>query len=219
MRVLAIAGYMGSGKNTVADIIQQELERDGYKVRQMALADRVREYVSILDPIVGLGYMPETASERPVHYNEAIEQLGYTKAKVAFPELRRQLQVLGTELFRDHVHKEYWVNALVEKDLAQAEYDDIDLCMITDVRFPNEAEFIYSREQAFGYKFSGMRVHRPGVGGNSHSSENPDAVFQNPEIKIPMHSVHNTGSLEQLRLHLLDHAIPNLKEYELCRQN
>lgn len=62
------------------------------------------------------------------------------------------LQVLGTECMRDGLHSEVWVNALMseykpkERHLGLADVsDDYPLWLITDVRFPNEADAVRSR--------------------------------------------------------------------------
>ena len=51
------------------------------------------------------------ATER-VTYREAIEERGYTEAKAEFPEVRRLLQVFGTEVGRDLFGENVWVDIM-----------------------------------------------------------------------------------------------------------
>jgi hypothetical protein len=72
------------------------------------------------------------------------------------------LQQVGTECFRK-LWKDVWVYHIMER-IEKAD----GLCVVDDVRFPNEAEYIKSR----GGKI--WRLHRDGIESNdSHSSEAP----------------------------------------------
>ena len=84
------------------------------------------------------------------------------------------LQHLGCAV-RDHVDPDSWVNAL-ERDVASHARHAV----LTDVRFPNEIEWLRSRGGTL------VRIDRPGVGPvNDHVSEHawtafePDAVIVN----------------------------------------
>ena len=75
---------------------------------------------------------------------------------------RYLLQRVGTECFRK-IWEDIWVYHLMEQ------IENVDgLCVVDDVRFPNEAKYIQSR----GGKV--WRLHRDGIESNdSHSSEIP----------------------------------------------
>lgn len=206
MLVIAVTGLKGSGKNTVANFLQAELESEGFKVGQFALADGVRDFVSTIDPIVdvreatdhhgrGLGFNNTT------RYNEAIAELTYDVAKLEYPEIRRLLQKLGTELFRDRVSPDFWVRILVEK------LDDaagLDVALITDVRFPNEARGLEER-----FRLYGLRVERPGLKSDGHASEQPELVFR--YSSAPVRTIINDGTLDQLEAKVTS-AVRDLKE-------
>ena len=79
---------------------------------------------------------------------------------------RRALQFIGTNCFRRHLGKDFWIT--------RAEIDIIKLrekgksIVISDVRFPNELDLVK------GYKGTTVRVIRPGheITESNHPSEN-----------------------------------------------
>ncbi len=74
--------------------------------------------------------------------------------------VRDFLQKLGTDGLRDGLHTNTWVNALM------ADYTEKSNWVVTDTRFPNEAQAI---KNAGGIV---IRIERPGVGAiNAHPSE------------------------------------------------
>ena len=50
------------------------------------------------------------------------------------------MQKVGTEAFRDQIHEDHWV-LLEQAKIDRGEYDDVDVCFITDARFLNELSF------------------------------------------------------------------------------
>jgi hypothetical protein len=121
---IGLVGKAQSGKSTVGLHL---VERYGY--RSLAFADPLRDMASAINPIVG--------TMRATRYNEVLDLYGYNEAKVRFPEVRRFLQVLGTEGGREVLGDTVWVDAAVRK--AQAIGSP---CVFTDVRFPNEADAV-----------------------------------------------------------------------------
>jgi hypothetical protein len=88
---------------------------------------------------------------------------------------RDMLQRLGTDLIRNQLHKDAWVNALFST------YDDLQSkWIITDMRFPNEAQAVRDRGGLL------VRVERPDIKLMDHESETGlddwtdwDLVFDN----------------------------------------
>ena len=115
-RLIGLTGYAQHGKNTAAEILR---EREGYEL--VAFADALRELAMAADPWV----------EPDIRYSEALEQLGYEKAKSKLPEFRRFLQDLGTGV-RNILGADIWVE-VVKRRIA----DIPGPVVITDVRFPN----------------------------------------------------------------------------------
>jgi hypothetical protein len=112
--------------------------------------------------------------------------------------VRDLLQILGTEAMRDGLHKNVWVNALMAdykihpehfNDIANGREtgDGYPNWIITDTRFPNEAQAIKDK--------GGMviKVDRPGVGPvNGHPSEDALKDYNFDYV------IHNDGSINDL---------------------
>ena len=114
--------------------------------------------------------------------------------------VREFLQKLGTDAIRDGLHSNAWVNALMaDYTPTQVQWSDGPIggykdgpmpnWIITDTRFPNEAEAIRKKDGIM------IRVERPGVKPiNNHPSETglDHYTFD--------HVIKNNGSIEDLLL-------------------
>lgn len=127
--VLGLAGRIGSGKSTLADAL---VERGWTK---MSYADGVRELALKLDPIV----VPECEGvcEETLRLSYVTSGGDWTFAKT-IPEVRRILQVVGTEIGRS-IDPDIWVNKLAQRMYKLPAGTKV---VIDDVRFPNEADRI-----------------------------------------------------------------------------
>lgn len=78
------------------------------------------------------------------------------------PELRRLMQVFGTEVVRENYGGTAWVDVVARRIAAE----EPEAAVITDVRFDEEGEWVAAMGGVV------LRVERPGVGAvNGHSSE------------------------------------------------
>jgi len=145
--IIGLSGYATSGKDTVAKILIED-----YGYTRIAFADPIREAVYILNPIVKDGFRVQGL----------VDVYGWEVAKTDYPEIRRLLQVFGSELGREKFGNNFWVNqALFGIGNANSKV------VITDVRFPNEASAIKMYESAQVW-----RITRPGIQPvNTHISE------------------------------------------------
>lgn len=143
--IIGLTGYARSGKDSVADLL---VEKGFIKV---AFADLIRESLLILNPYVG-----------SFRLKEYVVLHGWDKAKTAIPEIRRLLQVFGTEIARDLYGESFWLDQLKNR----FDIDNPDKnWVISDVRYDNEAEMIRKNGQVWN-------VIRPGIGPvNNHSSD------------------------------------------------
>ena len=142
--IIGLSGYAQSGKDTVAKFLV-----DNYGFTRVAFADKLRDVAYELNPIVKPG----------LRLKNAVDEMGWDKAKTRIPEVRTVLQNLGVAV-RENLGYDTWVNAALN---APAQTEDL---IITDVRFINEADAIKER----GGKI--WRVIRPGVEAvNRHVSE------------------------------------------------
>jgi hypothetical protein len=145
--IIGLSGYARSGKDTIAEILIMN-----YGFRRLAFADNIRKAVKTLDPILDNGK----------RVSEMVSQIGWEGTK-NYPEMRRMLQVFGTEVGRDMFGENFWV----EQVFREIDSDDIiENFVITDVRYPNEADSIRDRGGEI------WRITRSQVDAiNSHISE------------------------------------------------
>lgn len=127
MTVIGLTGLKQRGKSSVADILVRE-----HGFQQFAFADGVRALAVAIDPHI------VTQTGRMARYTELLRDKGYEAAKHE-PDVRRLLQRIGTEAGRQVFGEGVWVNALAA--LVQ-QLPDAAKVVISDVRFPNEAEFV-----------------------------------------------------------------------------
>jgi hypothetical protein len=150
--ILGLSGYAQSGKDTAAGFL---IER-GWK--RLAFADALRDSVYHLNPFV-----PMPLPDAPDHWarvRDIVDWKGWDVAKVEYPEIRRLLQRMGTEVGRDLYGENFWVDRVLAQIRGGQNY------VITDVRFPNEVEAVHS---VGGLVY---RIYREGVGAvNSHVSD------------------------------------------------
>lgn len=183
MEIIGLSGYARSGKDEAARVLVEE-----FGFTRVAFADKLREVLYQLNPIVeadfGFEFKSDWSGPAFVLLQEAIDTYGWDgyKASVFGTEIRRLLQRLGTEAGRDTLWDSIWVDA------AFAGVPENAKVVVTDCRFPNEAEAITSRGGQM------WRVTRKDVGpANSHPSETSldDWKFDK--------KLFNYGTLEEYR--------------------
>lgn len=169
MALIGITGLKRSGKDTAADYLTST-----YGFKRYAFADPMREALMALNPKVGATYLATL-----------VDYIGWESAK-SFPEVRRLLQRLGTEMGRDLFGEDFWV----DRTFSAIHEDPSPHVVITDVRFPNE----YSRVIAEGGII--LRTVRPGlVAADPHPSE----LLASQAEEFPAHTtLHNSGDFEHL---------------------
>lgn len=166
IEVLGLAGYARSGKDTVA----QELLNHGYM--PMSFAGPIKKAMLTLNPLV----------DEDKTYKDIVDDMGLEAAKGEYPEVRRLLQVFGTEVGRNMFSEDFWVEQALQS------IPDGFKVVFTDVRYPNEANMI----KEFGGQV--WWVQREGVGPlNDHPSENSLEGYP-----FEFH-IANNGTIEELR--------------------
>ena len=167
--IIGLAGYAGSGKDTVAKILV-----DDYGFQRRAFADKIRDMLYEINPMAG---------GEPIQIR--VDADGWDKAK-QHPEVRRLLQKLGVAA-RNHLNSNVWVMPVLN-DLGTTH------CVITDVRFENEAQAIISMGGEL------WRIERPGVGPvNNHISESELKDYTFDKLII------NDGTFDDLKDKVLGH--------------
>jgi len=129
--IVGVTGYARHGKDTTGNFLVEN-----YGFLRYAFADQLKSMAITLNPIVRTFTFPKHAERLAT----LVALVGWDKAKEN-TEVRRFLQVLGTEAVRDHLGQDAWVDAL-DKKLNEDEVTRDNDVVITDVRFHNEAQFI-----------------------------------------------------------------------------
>lgn len=145
--VIGLSGLKGCGKDTAAQVLIE----DGWT--RLAFADPLREMLFTLNPII---VMDECGEER---WQDIMADIGYDEAK-KHPEVRRLMQVFGTEVIRNQFGRDAWVNLA-----ARRIQENPGNYVLTDVRFDNEAKMIHSLG---GFM---IRIERDGLTADGHASE------------------------------------------------
>lgn len=172
--IVGLMGYAQVGKDTVAKTLVEE-----HGFTRIAFADALRDAAYALDPIIGAvshvyGGVVET------RLRHTVDRLGWDEAKQN-PEVRRILQVLGTEAGRDIHGVNCWVDVAMRKVHGTGRY------VFTDVRFPSESTAIMRERGTL------VRVRRQGFEPvNGHISE---TAVDHVE---PHFTIYNDGSLDHL---------------------
>ena len=135
--LISVSGKKRSGKNTVATLINKILkEKKLPKYEEKAFAYLVKKFASEMTGIPMEGW--ETEADKQTELGP--EWNSYDSNGLLVPMTRRMfLTKLGSDACNSHLHRNCWVNALFQ------DYNEKCNWLITDVRFPQEAEAIKSR--------------------------------------------------------------------------
>lgn len=195
-RLIGLTGLARSGKDTTGRILIEQ-----YDYQRFGFADAVKSMALALNPYIpaqSFGELEAGLSQGLHRLADFVAELGWEDAK-SNPEVRRFLQVLGTEGVRAHFGDEAWVDLLKEQ-LVTYDNDPMmtsggfewnqERAVITDVRFPNEADAVH--------RLGGVmwRVERPGVEEGTHASE---ALVNSLEVDM---IIRNNGTIEDLVQHV-----------------
>ena len=165
--IIGLAGFAQSGKDTLAKIL---IEEHGFT--KIAFADTIRIALYTLNPIV---------DDQGRRLQSLVDEEGWERAKLT-PEVRRLLQVFGTEVGRSLLGDQVWVELAMKKLASSGNF------VFTDVRFISEADAIRERK---GFIW---RINRDGVEPmNNHSSETELLEYFYDAV------VDNNRSIEELR--------------------
>jgi len=128
----ALTGWIGSGKDTVADLLENR-----YGWHRVSFAGALKDAVSVV-----FDWPRELLEGRTLHSREWREMVDTWWAnRLNIPHLtpRWVLQNIGTDVLRHHFHDDIWI-ASVERRLMKL--DPAIPAVISDCRFPNEIQLI-----------------------------------------------------------------------------
>ena len=167
--IVGLAGKAGSGKDEVASILIRD-----HGFTRVAFADVLKQVALDLDPRVGgITRLSHIVNGRG----------GWDEAK-KYPEVRRTLQNLGVAIRA--VDANFWVRNSGLETLVERGVDVV----VSDVRFPNEAQYICAQPEGVMY-----RVYRPST---SLTGENGDHSSETELDKWLFPQINNSGLLANL---------------------
>ena len=163
--IIGLSGYAQSGKDSTAELLCLN-----YGYRRTAFADPMRQALMIINPKL----------DSITHVSDFVEDYGWDIAKKN-PEVRRLLQLLGTDFGRKMLGDDVWIK------IALSGIKTEDKVVISDVRFPNEADAIR--------KLGGIvwRINR-----RNHSAVNGHASEHAMDNYMFNHVIYNDGTLDDL---------------------
>ena len=147
---LTVSGKLGAGKDTIAPLITQALGFPSAEHEFFArpLKEEVNQVVAIIQEVRSLEEAilasnillhTELSAEPVTAIYEAVKSGELTSAYDRTAEMRRALQLWGTEVRRS-VDENYWVKKATQSAIAKIA-EGISV-YVTDSRFPNEADAI-----------------------------------------------------------------------------
>lgn len=185
--LIALSGFARCGKDEAAKVL---VEEHGFV--QVAFADKLREMLYNLDPIVSYDFVPpyktENSGQHPhtrVHVRDVIDRYGWGGYKETEygTEIRRLLQRLGTEAGRQTLWDSIWIDA------ALTGLEEDARVVVSDARFFNEFDAVRERGGRV------WRIEREGVGpANDHASETEAIDYPRFELTL-----NNDGTLDEWR--------------------
>lgn len=191
--VIGVTGYARHGKGEVAKVL---VEEHGYT--EMQFSGQLKAMALKLNPYV---LVEESGEDFYLRLSRLIEMAGGSWDTVKrHSEVRRILQVLGTECVRDMIGRDSWVRALEVRleddgyvmghgtDTTWLEF--LKPIVVSDVRFPNEAKWI----QDYGKL---ILVKRPEFENGVDPQHPSEKMVQ---TLLADHHISNNRGLEELRL-------------------
>ena len=170
--IIGISGKAGSGKDTVAEMLQ---DCSSGKFKSIAFADKLREICSLLTGIPVRKWSEREFKDRP---NTLLKMTG----REYLVKVGMGLRKVNPKIFLEALENNLEGGAIETAPGAQ-DY------LITDTRMRNEADFI--RQELKGYV---IRVNRPGLSTGESATETDLDHYPHFHLMI-----ENDGTLHDLR--------------------
>lgn len=203
--IIGIAGKAGSGKDTFADFLLEDLKNKGVKVSKYNLALPIKAFINELmrwDDRHAYGELKEIVVEVEAssfkEFKEVFDKI-FPNLDVTYNNLRYMWGILDTLLANknDNVSPRMMYQWFGTECMRQVVHDDIwlrlipnvkgEVILIPDIRFPNEATYLRD-------KGSLIHVKREGVSEVAEHISEQGVPFMEGDITID-----NNGSLGYLR--------------------
>jgi len=186
MSLIAICGFQGSGKDTLANIL---IEKGYTKV----------SFAGLLKDVVATIFswnrdLLEGTTEKSRKWRETVDEWWANRLNIPNLTPRYVLQQIGTDVFRNHFHPDIWVAAIERK------ISNMSGVVITDCRFPNEIEMIK--------KLNGSLIHiYRGELPNWFGKEFPENIHISEVLWTKYNfdkTIDNNGDIKQLKTQIIN---------------
>jgi hypothetical protein len=137
--IIGICGLIGSGKGTVADILQ-----NNHNFTKISFADSLKDAVSAV-----FGWdrsLLEGDTDQSREFREQTDKWWADRLGMADLTPRLVLQKWGTEVCRDSFHQDIWTASMERKISELLSTQPVSRIVIPDTRFPNEIQMIQRME-------------------------------------------------------------------------
>lgn len=181
LRVIGIAGKAGHGKDTVATFLQEIFGENPSFLPKPTRGTLVSHFAKPIKDVMKIVF---GLDDEDLYTQEG-------KKRVLEPydmTIRKIAQIVGTEMFRDMIHKDIWLHALYRNISSYPEY----LHIIPDVRFKNEAEFLRKNTQC-----RIIEIRRPDLEDVTQSNHASERIDVDPDLII-----YNRSNLSDLYAHV-----------------
>ena len=132
--IIGIVGHIGSGKDTVGNFITQSVGKTG---RTDSFAAPLKDLCS---SIFGWPrHLLEGNTMESREFRETPDIFWTRKTGIDNFTPRLALQLVGTDVLRDHFHNDIWINSL---EYRLRKISDSNTVVVTDARFTNELDII-----------------------------------------------------------------------------
>ncbi len=191
--IIGISGKIGSGKDTVAGIIQ-ELTNDRWEAKKYA--DKLKQVCHI---VCGGDIRDQFSREGKAIY---ISSFGMTIGEIQ--------QLVGTNAMRDNFDENVWVKALMN-DYVPSKGGNVPNWIITDVRFPNEAAVI-RKNGGYLLRLEGDPVD---VRKNSDRDLSHPSETSLDDYRYWDGIIYNTGSMDDLKRYVENFLVDVENRYDM----
>jgi len=160
-KLILLSGKINSGKNQLAEYLKSKFEENGYSVNLDLFAKDLKDYssedfkslgkvlqqkITNLKSMVSLFYDAKLNVSKGVMLNRIMDELdSLTFVDDNFYEdktdiTRILLQLYGTDIARKRFDDKFWITKASER----MNNTEDDIIIVTDVRFPNEIDDMYT---------------------------------------------------------------------------
>jgi hypothetical protein len=192
--IVYIHGKKQSGKDTVANLLIEQLEHDLHGVKyaygdplKIVVCDLIKLFYGIEIDIAEF-YQEESKERKRPELNGM--------------SLRDFMQSIGTDIFRKRFDDRIWIDKIVKQIDIDIKHGTHNLIIITDCRFGNEW-FSYSKsliEKGEDVKEIGIWITRQSIDdGDNHPSEQPLIDSEAFKTDYPQFIIKNDGTLNDLK--------------------